>query len=104
MFQDIPRLPPNRDIDFTIDSVPGAVPSSKYPHGMSTPYLRKLQFKLEELLKKGYIRPSVSPWGSPTLFVQNKDNTLRSCMDYRKLNKATIKNMYPLSRINDLFD
>ena len=60
--------------------------------------------KLEELLKKGYIRPSVSPWGAPMLFVKKKDGTLRLCIDYRKLNKETVKNKYPLPRIDDLFD
>ena len=71
---------------------------------MSTPELKELQLKLEELLKKGYIRPSVSPWGAPVLFVKKKDETLRLCIDFRELNKVTIKNKYPLLRIDDLFD
>lgn len=60
--------------------------------------------QLQELLDKGYVRPSVSPWGAPVLFVKKKDGTLRMCMDYRQLNKLTIKNKYPLQRIDDLFD
>jgi hypothetical protein len=84
--------------------VPGAAPVSKTPYRMSTPELKELQMQLEELLKKGYIRPSVSPWGAPILFVKKKDGTLRLCIDFRQLNKYTIKNKYPLPRIDDLFD
>jgi hypothetical protein len=82
----------------------GATPVSKSPYRMSTPELKELQLQLEELLKKGYIQPSVSPWGAPVLFVKNKDGTLRLCIDFRQLNKVTVKNKYPLSRIDDLFD
>ena len=71
---------------------------------MSTPELKELQLQLEELLKKGYIHPSVSPWGAPVLFVKKKDGTLRLCIDFRQLNKVTVKNKYPLPRIDDLFD
>jgi hypothetical protein len=71
---------------------------------MSTPELKELQMQLEELLKKGYIRPSVSPWGAPILFVKKKDGTLRLCIDFRQLNKSTVKKKYPLPRIDDLFD
>jgi hypothetical protein len=71
---------------------------------MSTPELKELQMQLEELLKKGYICPSVSPWGAPVLFVKKKDGMLRLCIDFRKLNKVTVKNKYPLPRIDDLFD
>ena len=71
---------------------------------MSTPELKELQMQLEELLKKGYIRSNVSPWGYPMLFVKKKDGTLRLCIDYRQLNKATVKNKYTLPRIDDLFD
>jgi hypothetical protein len=70
-------LPPRREIDFSIDSVPGVAPVSKTPYRMSTPNLNELQMQLEELLKKGYIHPSVSPWGAPVLFVKKKDGTLR---------------------------
>jgi hypothetical protein len=71
---------------------------------MSTLELKELQMQLEEIMKKGYIRPSVSPWGAPVLFVKMKDGTLRLCIDFRQLNKVTVKNKYPLPRINDLFD
>ena len=71
---------------------------------MGTPELKELPIQLEELLKKGYIRPSVSPWGAPVLFVKKKDGTMRLCIDFRQLNKATVKNKYPLPRIDDLFD
>ena len=66
--------------------------------------LKKLKLKLQELLEKGFIRPSVSPWGAPVLFVKKKDGTLRLCIDYRQLNKLIVKNKYPLPRIDDLFD
>jgi hypothetical protein len=104
VFQEVPGLPPKRDIDFSINLMPGAAPVSKAPYRMSTPELKELQLQLEELLKKGYIRPSVSPWGSPVLFVKKKDGTLRLCIDFRQLNKVTVKNKYPLPRIDDLFD
>ena len=84
-------MPPKRNIDFSINLVPGTIPSSKAPSRMSTPELKELQMQLEEILKKGYIRPSVSPWGAPMLFVKKKDVPLRLCIDYRQLNKAMIK-------------
>jgi hypothetical protein len=84
--------------------MPGETLVSKTPYRMSTPELKELQMQLEELLKKGYIRPSVSPWGAPVLFVKKKDGTLRLCIDFRQLNKVTVKNKYPLPRIDDLFD
>ena len=93
-----------RDIDFSIDLMPGVVPVSKTPYKMSIPELKELQMHLEELLKKGYIRPSVSPWGAPILFMNKKYGTLRLCIDFRQLNKKTIKNKYHLPRIDDLFD
>jgi hypothetical protein len=83
VFKEIPGLPPKRDIDFSINLMPGATPVSKTPYRMSTPDLKELQMQLEELLKKGYIHPSVSPWGAPILFVKNKDGTLRLGMDFR---------------------
>jgi hypothetical protein len=82
----------------------GVAPVSKAPYRMSMPELKELQLQLEELLKKGYICPSVSPWGAPILFVKKKDNMLRLCIDFRQLNKVTVKNKYPLSSINDIFD
>jgi hypothetical protein len=104
VFKEVPRLPPRRDIDFSIDLMPRAIPVSKTPYRMSTPELKELQMQLEELLKKGYICPSVSPWGAPILFVKNKDGTLILCIDFRQLNKVIVKNKYPLPRIDDLFD
>jgi hypothetical protein len=76
----------------------------RHSYRMSTPELVELKLQLKEMLDKGYIRPSVSPWGAPVLFVKKKDGTLRLCIDYRQLNKVTIKNRYPLSQIDDLFD
>jgi hypothetical protein len=89
---------------FSIDLVPRASPVSKTPYRMGTPKLKELQMQLHKLLKNGYICLSVSPWGSPMLFVKNKDRTLRSCIDFRHLNKFTIKNKYHFPRIDDLFD
>jgi hypothetical protein len=104
VFKEVPRLPPRRDNDFSINLMPGAMPISKNPYRMSTLELKELQTQLEELLKKGYIRPSVSPWGAPVLFERKKNGTLRLCIDFRQLNKVTVKNKYPLPRIDDLFD
>jgi hypothetical protein len=103
-FREIPKFPPKRDIGFSIYLVPGVSPVSKTPYRMGTPELKELHMQLEELLKNGYICPSVSPWGAPFIFVKNKDGTLRMCIDFRQLNKVTIKNKYPLPRIDDLFD
>ena len=97
-------LPPKRDIDFTIELVPGAAPVSKTPYRMSTLEMLELKMQLQELLEKKYIQPSVSPRGAPVLFVKKKDGTLRLCIAYRQLNKVTMKNKYPLPRIDDLFD
>jgi hypothetical protein len=104
VFQEVPGLPPKTDIDFSINLMLGAAPVSKAPYRVSTPELKELQLQLEELLKKGYIRPSMSPWGAPVLFVKKKDGTLRLCIDFRQLNKVTVKNKYPPPRIDDLFD
>jgi hypothetical protein len=104
VFKEVPRLPPRRDIDFSINLIPRATPISKTPYRMSTPELKKLQMQLEELLKKGYICLSVSPWGAPVLFVIKKDGTISLCIDFRQLNKVPVKNKYPLPRIDDLFD
>jgi hypothetical protein len=104
VFQEVPILPPKTYIDFSINLIPGAAPVSKDPYRMSTPELKEMQLHLEELLKKGYIRPSVSPWGAPVLFVKKKDGKLRLCIDFRQLNKVIVKNKYPLPRIHDLFD
>eukprot|EP00253_Pinus_taeda_P022853 PITA_22853 len=102
--EEIPGLPPRRNIDFTIKLVPGAAPVSQAPYRMSVLELTELKMQLQELLDKDYIRPSVSPWGAPILFVKKKDGTLRMCINYRQLNKLTIKNKYPLPWIDELFD
>ena len=100
---EIPGLPRKRDIDFTIEIVLGVALVSKTPYQMSTPKMLELKMQLQDLLEKKYIRPSVSPWGAPVLFVKKKDGTLRLCIDYRHLNKVTVKNKYPLPQIDDLF-
>ncbi|KAK9109466.1 hypothetical protein Sjap_017526 [Stephania japonica] len=97
-------LPPPRVIDFIIETIPGTKPISIPPYRMAPKELRELQVQIEELLKKGFIRSSMSPWGAPVLFVKKKDGTLRMCIDYRQLNRVTIRNKYPLPRIDDLFD
>ncbi|MGV7343189.1 reverse transcriptase family protein, partial [Mycobacterium kansasii] len=102
--QDIPGLPPKREVDFAIDLVPGTTPIALAVYRMTPVELQELKKQLEELLEQGFIRPSVSPWAAPVLFVRKKDGSLRLCIDYRKLNQATIKNKYPLPRIDDLFD
>ncbi|XP_028798835.1 uncharacterized protein LOC114754221 [Neltuma alba] len=101
---EVAGLPPEREVEFSIELVPGTTPISKAPYRMSPSELVELKKQLEELLEKGLIRPSVSPWGSPVLFVRKKDGSLRLCIDYRQLNKVTIKNKYPLPRIDDLLD
>ena len=102
--EELPGMPPDRDIEFIIDLLPGTGPIAKRPYRMATDELKELKEQLQELQEKGYIRPSSSPWGSPVLFVRKKDGSLRMCIDYRSLNEFTIKNKYPLPRIDDLFD
>ncbi|KAL5546618.1 hypothetical protein UlMin_006305 [Ulmus minor] len=102
--EDLPGIPPDREITFEIELLPGTAPISKAPYRMAPAELKELQTQLQELLDKGFIRPSHSLWGAPVLFVKKKDGTLRMCIDYRELNKMTIKNKYPLPRIDDLFD
>ncbi|XP_055959732.1 uncharacterized protein LOC126656815 [Mercurialis annua] len=102
--EELPGLPPDRDIEFCIDVVPGTGPISIPPYRMAPAELKELKEQLQELLDSGFIRPSTSPWGAPVLFVKKKDGSFRLCIDYRQLNKATIKNRYPLPRIDDLFD
>jgi hypothetical protein len=97
-------LPPNREIEFTIDLVLGTQPIHKAPYRMAPTELKELKEQLEELLDRGFIRPSVSPWGAPVLFVKKKDGSMRLCIDYWELNRVTIRNKYPLPRIDDLFD
>ena len=93
---DLNGLPPDREVEFSIDLVPGSGPISKAPYRMAPAELAELKKQIEELLDKGFIRPSVSPWGAPVLFVKKKYGSLRLCIDYRELNKITIKNKYPL--------
>ena len=103
--EELPGLPPYREIKFDIDVVPGATPTFITPYKMAPLELKELKLQLQELLEKGFIRPSVSPWGAPVLFVKKrKYGTLRLCIDYRQLNKLMIKNKYLLPRIDDLFD
>jgi hypothetical protein len=101
---DLPRMPLDRDIEFIIELQPGTAPLSKRPYSMPPNELAELKIQLQDLLDKGYIRPSASPWGCPALFVKKKDNSLRLCVDYCPLNAVTIKNKYPLPRIDILFD
>ncbi|KAI3759605.1 hypothetical protein L6452_07536 [Arctium lappa] len=101
---DFPGLPPDRQVEFQIDLVPGAAPIAKAPYRLAPSEMQEMVAQLQELLEKDFIRPSSSPWGAPVLFVKKKDGTMRMCIDYRELNKATVKNRYPLPRIDDLFD
>nr|GEY25732.1 hypothetical protein [Tanacetum cinerariifolium] len=102
--KDLSRLPPQRQVEFRIDLVPGATPVAKSPYHLAPSEMQELSAQLQELQDKGFIRPSHSSWGAPVLFVKKKDGALCMCIDYRELNKLIIKNRYPLPRINDLFD
>ncbi|KAL0546687.1 hypothetical protein IC582_016599 [Cucumis melo] len=102
--EELPGLPPHREVEFAIELEPGTVPISRAPHRMAPAELKELKVQLQELLDKGFIRPSVSSWGAPVLFVKKKDGSMHLCIDYRELNKVTVKNRYPLPRIDDLFD
>jgi len=95
--EELPRIPPDRDIEFVIDLVPGTSPIGKRPYRMAASELAELKKQLEELQRIGFIRPSSSPWGAPVLFVKKKDGSMRLCVDYRVLNEVTIKNKYPPS-------
>jgi hypothetical protein len=103
-FSEIIGLPPDREVEFSIDLIPGTQPIHKAPYRMAPSELRELKEQLQELLDRGFIRPSVSTWGAPVLFVKKNDGSMRTCIDYCELNKVTVKNKYPLPRINDLFD
>ncbi len=105
MPKELPKdLPPRRRVDHAIKVMPGVAPLAKAPYRMSHEKLKELKVQFEELLTKGYIKPSKSPYGAPILFVHKKDGMLRMCVDYRALNKVTVKNRYLLLRIHDLFD
>ncbi|GKD92236.1 putative reverse transcriptase domain-containing protein [Tanacetum coccineum] len=101
---DLSRLPPIREIEFRIELTPGATPVAKSPYHLAPYELEELSGQLKELQDKGFIRPSSSPWGVPVLFIKKNDGSFRMCIDYRELNKLTVKNRYPLPRIDDLFD
>ena len=102
--EDLPGLPPNREIEFEIELTPSTEPISIALYWMAPVELKELKVQMEELLSKGFVKKSTSPWGAPVLFVKKKDGSLRLCIDYRQLNKVTIRNQYPLPRIDDLFD
>ena len=92
---ELPGLPPRRVVDFCNELHPGTLPISMTPHRMAPVELQELRVQLQELLDKGFMRPSTSPWGAPVLFAKKKHKTLRLCIDYRQLNRVTIKNRYP---------
>jgi hypothetical protein len=102
--EELPGMPPDRDIEFIIELLPGTSPISKRPYRMPVNELVELKKQIAELQSKGFIHPSPSPWGARMLFVKKKDRTQQMCVDYRSLNEVTIKNKYPLPRIEDLFD
>jgi hypothetical protein len=102
--EELPGMPPDRDIEFVIELKPGTAPICKTPYRMATPELAELKEHIKELLERGFIRPISSPWGAPVIFVLKKDGTQRLCVDYHTLNEVTVKSKYPLPRIDDLFD
>nr|GEU78070.1 putative reverse transcriptase domain-containing protein [Tanacetum cinerariifolium] len=102
--EDLPGIPPTRQVEFQIDLIPCAAPVARVPYRLASSEMKELSDQLKELADKGFIRPSSSPWGAPVLFVKKKDGSFRMCIDYQELNKLTVKNRYPLPRIDDLFD
>ncbi|GKD13849.1 putative reverse transcriptase domain-containing protein [Tanacetum coccineum] len=102
--EDLSGLPPPRQVEFQIDLIPGAAPVARAPYRLALSEMKELSDQLKELSDKGFIRPSSSPWGAPVLFVKKKDESFQMCINYRELNKLTVKNRYPLPRIDDLFD
>jgi hypothetical protein len=102
--EELPGMPPDREVEFVIDLLPGTAPISKRPYMMSVEELKELKKQVTELQEAGYIRPSSSPWGALVLFVQKKDGSQRMCVDYTTLNDVTVKNKYLLPRIEDLFN
>ncbi|GJU49279.1 putative reverse transcriptase domain-containing protein [Tanacetum coccineum] len=102
--EDLPGLPLTRQVEFQIDLIPGAAPVARAPYRLAPSEMKELSEQLKELSDKGFIRPSSSPWGAPVLFVKKKDGSFRMRIDYRELNKLTVKNRYPLPRIDDFFD
>ncbi|GKB74922.1 hypothetical protein Tco_0936334, partial [Tanacetum coccineum] len=102
--EDLSGIPPARQVEFKIDLVLGAALVARAPYRLAPSEMKKLAEQLQELSDKGFIRPSSSPWGAPVLFVKKKDESFRMCINYYELNKLTVKNRYPLLRIDDLFD
>jgi hypothetical protein len=102
--EELTGMPPHRDFEFVIELKPDTTLIYKTPFRMTTPELAELKEHIKELLEKGFICPSSSPWGAPVIFIMKKDGTQRLCVDYRALNEVTAKNKYPLPRIDDLFD
>ena len=102
--EELPGIPLEREVDLSIKILPRTTPSFRAPYRMASTELKELKIQLQELLDKRLIRLNVSPLGAPVLFVKKKDGTLRMCIDYRHINKVTVKNKYLLPRIEDLFD
>ncbi|GJV67598.1 putative reverse transcriptase domain-containing protein [Tanacetum coccineum] len=102
--RNLPGLPPVRQVEFQIDLIPGAAPVARAPYKLAPSEMQELSNQLQELSDRGFIRPSTSPWGAPVLFVKKKDESFRMCIDYQELNKLTVKNRYPLPKIDNLFD
>ena len=102
--EELPGMPPEQDIEFIIELLPRTAPIPERPYRMGVNELAELKKQIRELLDKSYVQPSSSPRGAPVLFVEKKDGTQRMCIDYRSFNEVTIKNKYPLPRIDDLFD
>ena len=102
--EELPGIPLEREVGLSIEIVPRIVPMSRAPYRMAPTELKELKSQFQELLNKEFIRPIVSPWGAPVLFVEKKYGTLQMCIDYRQINKVIVKNKYPLPRIEDLFD
>ncbi|GJW40138.1 putative reverse transcriptase domain-containing protein [Tanacetum coccineum] len=102
--EDLPGIPPTRQVEFQIDLVPGDALVARAPYRLAPSEMKELSDQLQELFDKGFIRPSSSPWGAPVLFVKKKDGSFQMCINYQELNKLTVKNRYPLPRIDDLFD
>ena len=102
--EDLKELSPLREIEFSIDLMPSTTPISIPSYYFAPVKLQKLKIQIQDLLDKVFIRPSASPWGASALFTNKKDGSLQMCVDYQRRNRVTIKNKYPLSRIDDLFD
>ncbi|GJR11765.1 putative reverse transcriptase domain-containing protein [Tanacetum coccineum] len=102
--EELSGLPPTRQVEFQIDLIPSVAPVARAPYLLAPSKMKEFLEQLQELSDKGFIRPSSSPWGAPVLFIKKKDRSFRMCIDYRELNKLTVKNRYPLPRIDDLCD